>query len=362
MVWLLACSSAFTPIDSGPSVEVVDSAGGQDSATGGSTDTTTPPPTTPFTLTINEFMPANDASLLDTGGASPDWVELYNLGPQDVNLTGWSMSADAENPGQHVFVEPLIVPTGGFLLLYADELPTLVDHLSFSLDPDGGEIGLYAPDGQGQRVLYGSMQEDFSAARSPDGCTGDCWVFDWQGTPGVSNATTDTVVTGTTILDTGATWSWFDQGYLPSPDWHLPGFDDSSWPSGAAPLGYGDTHIVSTVSYGADAANKYITTWFRVHFTATGVGAYTSLQLHLMRDDGAVVYLNGFEVERSNMPEGDISASTYASSSTSSETAYWPSFIDVSALAEGPNVLAIELHQATPDSSDLGLDLKLVAY
>jgi regulation of enolase protein 1 (concanavalin A-like superfamily) len=82
-----------------------------------------------------------------------------------------------------------------------------------------------------------------------------------------------------------------------------------------------------------------------------------------MRDDGAVVYLNGTEVFRSNMPSGQITSQTFASSTVSDadETAWFPANIPPSALRTGNNIIAVEVHQVSPDSSDLTFDLQLAA-
>ena len=93
---------------------------------------------------------------------------------------------------------------------------------------------------------------------------------------------------------------------------------------------------------------------------ATNVARYTNLTLSLMRDDGAIVYLNGVEVDRSNMPEGPVSFSTLASANASDDgTIFYPTNVAANILREGVNVLAVELHQANVGSSDLSFDLEL---
>ena len=53
--------------------------------------------------------------------------------------------------------------------------------------------------------------------------------------------------------------------------------------------------------------HKYVTTYFRHGFGLADKSAMTSLRLRLLCDDGAVVYLNGSEIARFNMPTGTIS-------------------------------------------------------
>ena len=199
------------------------------------------------------------------------------------------------------------------------------------------------------------------AARSPDCCTdAGCFEYAFRGTPGESNVVP--VTTEVTLLSAGSTWKYLDGGADPGTGWTLPGFDDSAWASGPAPLGYGDTHQVTVVSYGADPSVKPTTTWFRSTVRVEGASSLNAATLRVLRDDGAIVYLNGVEVARSNMPEGAIDATTFASSSSSgaAETSFWTYALDPTQLAEGANTFAVEIHQHSLDSSDLGFDLALV--
>jgi hypothetical protein len=67
------------------------------------------------------------------------------------------------------------------------------------------------------------------------------------------------------------------------------------------------------VGYGPDPDRKHITTCFRRAFDVTDPSQFTRLTLRVLRDDGAVVYLNGAEVFRTNMPSGTIGYLTLAS-------------------------------------------------
>jgi len=130
---------------------------------------------------------------------------------------------------------------------------------------------------------------------------------------------------------------------------------------GAAQLGYGDDDVVTKVSFGPNSSSKYITTWFRTEFTVADPGEFITATLGLVRDDGAVVYLNGKEVFRSNMPSGTISASTLASVTVggTDESTIYEADLAPSRLLAGRNVLAVELHQIAVDSSDLSFSLQL---
>ena len=158
------------------------------------------------------------------------------------------------------------------------------------------------------------------------------------------------------LIAAGATWKYLDNGSNQGTAWRNQGFNDSGWKSGRAELGYGDTQT-TTVNSGSP---HHITTYFRRTFNAPSAGVYT-LDLGLLRDDGAVVYLNGVEIARSNMPSGSIGHTTRASSiiSGSAEKTFNSSTIPGVTLAATGNVLAVELHQHAPASSDISFNLRL---
>jgi hypothetical protein len=89
------------------------------------------------------------------------------------------------------------------------------------------------------------------------------------------------------------------------------------------------------------------------------------LTYRLLRDDGAVVYLNGVEQGRSNLPaSGPILANTLASDSVGGddEERYETWNAPPDALREGNNLVAVAVHQHSANSSDLSFDLELLAY
>ena len=100
---------------------------------------------------------------------------------------------------------------------------------------------------------------------------------------------------------------------------------------------------------------------FRQTFVMDAPSSYTNLSGSLLRDDGAVVYLNGTEVFRSNMPGGTITYATLASSDVTKtlETTFYPFSVSPSLLVAGTNLLAVEVHQFAANSPDLSFDLSL---
>ncbi|NWK55491.1 lamin tail domain-containing protein [Verrucomicrobiaceae bacterium N1E253] len=175
-------------------------------------------------------------------------------------------------------------------------------------------------------------------------------------------------------------WKYFDKGEslgasdiiyghadYDQTDWKNPDFDDAAWSEGPAPLGYGvmTGGVINTViSYGGDATNKHLTSYFRKTFDVEEVSEIESLRIRLRRDDGAIVYLNGREIVRSNMPAGVVTFSSVATQGVggSDESALFDFSYELKPgelLREG-NVLAIEVHQSGGGSSDLGVDVEVV--
>jgi hypothetical protein len=111
-----------------------------------------------------------------------------------------------------------------------------------------------------------------------------------------------------TLIPTGASWLYLDDGSDQGSAWTQPGFADGGWSSGPAELGYGDGDEATLVRCSSDPVcntadpNKFITTYFRHHFNVADPATLGAVTLDLKRDDGAVVYLNGVEIYRSNMP------------------------------------------------------------
>ena len=165
------------------------------------------------------------------------------------------------------------------------------------------------------------------------------------------------------LVATGSTWKYRDNGSNQGTAWRAVGFDDSTWKSGVAQLGYGDGDESGIVSYGPNASAKYVTTYFRHTFQVADPTAFGSMTLRLLRDDGAVVYLNGQEVFRSNMPAGTIAYTTLASTQIwgTDETTFKSTTLSPALLRTGKNVVAVEVHQADRTSSDLSFDLELAA-
>lgn len=160
----------------------------------------------------------------------------------------------------------------------------------------------------------------------------------------------------------GSDWNVEDSGTDLGTGWRAPDFDDSGWAQASAPLGFGDAGL--TAIKAGPEESRTPTIYFRRPFDVQDPGAIGNLRVKLRRDDGAVVYLNGREILRSNLPAGIIQYTTWASSSAggSHEDKLFEFFLGaetIKLLKVGVNHLAVEIHQSDATSSDLGFDLEL---
>lgn len=174
--------------------------------------------------------------------------------------------------------------------------------------------------------------------------------------------TARTTTTDTVLVAKGSTWKYHNQGVLPDANWNSLAYDDSGWTSGPAQLGYGDGDEATVLGYGPDVNAKYIATYFRRDFSVSDPSLYQGITLKVLRDDGAVVYVNGTEVFRTNMPAGTITNSTLASTAVSGAdetTTFYSAAVNPSVLRAGTNVMAVELHQSGGTSSDISFDAEL---
>jgi hypothetical protein len=134
-------------------------------------------------------------------------------------------------------------------------------------------------------------------------------------------------------------WMFNDSGTDPGTTWMTLGYDDSGWSTGQGQFGYGENDEQTTVSESAS------TVYFRKTFSGNSAD-FTHLRVLLLRDDGAVVYVNGNPILRSNMPTGTIGYGTppVKALGSADEGRYIVVDVDVPTLT-GNDLLAVELHQ-----------------
>ncbi|MFN0127998.1 MAG: lamin tail domain-containing protein, partial [Verrucomicrobiales bacterium] len=173
------------------------------------------------------------------------------------------------------------------------------------------------------------------------------------------------------VVGRGAVWKYWVNASGPGTEWKSAAFDDGAWPQGAVECGYGDGDEVTNVGFvdtdlSTSGDQRNITTYFRHVFQVADPSAVTGLVARLKRDDGAIVYLNGQEIFRSAMAEGEVTHTTPgnggAGVADDGNTWFTKTLGPVEyTLLSGANLLAVEVHNASAASSDISFDFELVA-
>jgi hypothetical protein len=182
------------------------------------------------------------------------------------------------------------------------------------------------------------------------------------GMPNSNPVTIHVDTNGVALVSEQSVWKYLDGGVNPGPDWFQPETDLSAWPAGLPQFGFGERDERTLVNFLNQGDGTIYPAYYFCHvFVATNVAAYSNLVVRLLRDDGAIVYLNGQEMFRDNMPTGAVDYLTYASAGAGDESVFNDHWINPTRLREGPNHLAVEIHNQGPHSEDISFDLRLVA-
>lgn len=148
------------------------------------------------------------------------------------------------------------------------------------------------------------------------------------------------------------TWKYYDKGAAPS-NWTAHDFNDNGWSSGQAPLGYKMAGVKTTVSYGDDPNRKHPTTYFRKTISLKTTPTRSDIfLLNYQVDDGFVVYVNGKEAGRFNMPSGTITFESFSSSYADDTPLTGTIELSSSLFKSGSNVIAVEIHNNKYASGD----------
>lgn len=310
----------------------------------------------------SDFIVINEINY-NSGGNGLSFIELFNrsdeytfdLGGMRLNGLGYTFE-----PGSTISPE-------GFVLLASDSVAlssvldpgvSIFDEFNGGLDNDGETITLMAPGREnGQEEIIDQVKYDD--------------VFPWpleangQGPslqlkrPDLDNRRPDNWFAAKGVTSPGSTnvvmqysknWKYNQSGNNLGSSWREPGFNDSGWQSGPGLLYVENAGLPQPKR--TPLTRGPITFYFRTTIDIDNPSE-SNLVFHTILDDGAVIYINGEEITRIGMPGGNISASTTASRTVSNANIEGPFTIPSSALEEGSNVIAVEVHQTNANSSDI---------
>ena len=160
------------------------------------------------------------------------------------------------------------------------------------------------------------------------------------------------------FLFSGMYWNYWNSKESPDPAWNSTA-DLSSWKHGASPLGWGDRD--AGTPFTMPAADRAITNYFVRDINFGTLSADFEVTLDVRVDDGAVIYVNGTEIKRVNMPEGTIDANTRASSNvglTAAKNKTVRVTVPRKVLKDGVNRIAVESHANYANAASVTFDLK----
>ncbi len=314
----------------------------------------------PSKLKLNEWFTSGEV-LLDE-----DFLELFNPDTLPVALAGMYLTDDpVVEPGQHEIAPLSFIGAGGYVVFTADGRPgDGPSHLGFRLAAEEEFLALYAADLDPaaeypiavDRIVSFPLATDASQGRSPDG--GPLLEHFRLPTPGVANVTATSEVVGAVLMndrwaynqsggDLGTAWREVD--YPPAETWDV-GEGVLAYETGTLPLIIRTPLTLGVTTY-----------YFRTTFDLDAEPRDVSLEMTTLLDDGAIFYLNGQELRRIRMPDGEVAFDGFSQGSVGNATLEGPFALPTDALVRGKNVLAVEVHQTNPTSPDVTFALLLLA-
>lgn len=320
-----------------------------------------------FTISTSAFVSGNNVIAVEmhqNAGTSSDLsFDLQLIGAIDLTPPTILSFSPADNSvnipvGQSLvinFDEPVQKGTGNIIIREAGNITQTINVNNAAVTINGNTVTIDPTDFANNAIVNIEIAAGVIEDLAGNDYAGITAATDW-------NFTTQDIVQGPqTFISFGSSWKYLDNGTNQGTAWRATNFNDAAWASGNAQLGYGDGDEATIVSFGPNANSKYITTYFRKAITISNPLAFASFSGSIKRDDGVVIYVNGVEVYRNNMPAGTISSSTLASSAASDDGNTAQNFtISNTAFVSGNNVVAVEMHQNAANSSDLSFDLQLI--
>ena len=322
----------------------------------------------PADVVINEIHYQPDREDLTT-----EFIELHNSGETPVELGGWQL-ADAVT-----FTFPAVeLAAGDYLVVAADPAALVPEYEVTALGPWSGKLS-----NDGERILlldevgteidrvdYGTAFPWPTAAAgggqsmelihpSLDNDLGGSWR---------SSVPPDLIPPRFLLPVSGTGWSWrpgSSEASDPGGAWRGPGFvEDETWNPATLPIGFGSVREMDIRTPVSGMQGSYRSLFLRHEFNIAPGEIPPALQIRFMLDDGFILWINGTEIHRENMPgqPGDEPAITDEASSNYTEGITVTETVAVDGyLNEGTNTVAVQLFNARIGSSDLGLDLYLTS-
>lgn len=167
----------------------------------------------------------------------------------------------------------------------------------------------------------------------------------------------------TPLFEKGGNWKYYDEGTLDNTQWNQPSYN-TTWENGYSPLGYdtnGQKTFGTSLNYGTNPSSKRPTYYFRKTFRLLQAPQKDdTFTLNFVVDDGFIIYVNGQEAARYNMPSGIVNYDTYASTYAHANPDQGTIDLPTHFFKKGTNLIAVEVHNNNATSSDIYWDAELL--
>ena len=302
-----------------------------------------------------------------------EFIELYNPSTASKDLSGWRLSSAVD----FTFPPGTIMAPGTYLVV-AEDPATLQSTLgSFALGPFTGNLN-----SSGETVRL--RDESDTIIDEVDYKVGFPWPVASDGggasieliNPSLDNslgsswrASLPTVLLPEAILLPFAStdWSWrpgTTEASSPVPAWRTSAFaEDGSWTSNSQlPVGYGNVGGIALNTIVPNMRNAFTSIFLRNTFTVTLGEIPSQLQVNFTVDDGAVIWINGTEVERRRFDANESPTIDDEASGLGTEGALETALLlnPGAYLIEGENTIAVQVFNFGINSSDLEFDIEVI--
>jgi hypothetical protein len=299
-----------------------------------------------------------------------EFIELYNSGPSAVDVGGWTLDS-----GVHFTIPSgTNMAAGSYLVIAANPAFVLTKFGAKALGPFTGGLSKYGDKITLKDASSNAVNEVNYGLGFPWPIVGD--------PPGYSieliNPALDNTLGGSwrasvngsgnfgsnLLINAGSTWKYrkgTSEASSPSTAWRNLTFDESTWDSGAMPIGYDPSVAMATPLNDMDG--NYSTFYARRTFVVDDPTAITSLRLEAMYDDGFKVWINGSNVLNASMPAGEVPYNGVATG-IARESALYDLFVinnPRAFLQPGTNIIAFQVANVALSNADAYIDVRLSA-
>ena len=304
--------------------------------------------------------------------ARNEFIELHNSGAEEVEIAGWYL----DDGIRFVFPEGSKIAAGGFVVI-AEHPPSVVGSLGpyeGTLSGEGEQIVLREADGN--KVDEVNYKSEFPWPVGAGGTGASMELIHPTLDNDLGGAWRSSLVPGKQtelmlVERSSGQWRWRkgnSEASDPVGAWRMTDFaEDATWADAQTPIGFGKVedkdadYLMEMATVADDMQGNYSSFFARRKFEVGAGEVPQRLEIRHAIDDGLIVWINGQEVVRRQMGDGDIPFDGTADGS--SDEGEWQEDVHEDAasfLVEGTNTIAVQLFNSSKGGSDAGFDLELI--